>query len=104
MTNTFKRVLLSTAALLILGSTSSFANTVLKVGATTTSTGATQLSGTDGIECNKDNRGKMNFKTHDNGSDVFGICMRNKDGNYYWAYMVGGNNPTNGTGTFGSGL
>ena len=34
MTNTFKRVLLSTAALLILGSASSFANTVLKVGAT----------------------------------------------------------------------
>lgn len=33
MTNTFKRVLLSTATLLILGSTS-FANTVLKVGAT----------------------------------------------------------------------
>ena len=33
MSNTFKRTLLSTAALLILG-TSSFANTVLKVGAT----------------------------------------------------------------------
>ena len=34
MTNKFKRVLLSTAALLVLGTTSSFANTVLKVGAT----------------------------------------------------------------------
>lgn len=34
MTNKFKKVLLSTTALLILGSATSFANTVLKVGAT----------------------------------------------------------------------
>lgn len=79
---------------------------VLKVGEVSASTGATTLTGEASLECNATNRGKMNFipSTDNAKSDVFGICMRNKDGNYYWGYMVGGNNPTNGTGTFGSGL
>lgn len=73
---------------------------VLKVG----TAGANFVATTAGMVCNATNRGKMNFVPNDSGSDIFGICLKNADGNYYWGYMVGGNNPTNGTGAFGSGI
>lgn len=66
---------------------------------------SSKIASTTGMECNADNRGKMNFvQGADGKSDIFGICMKNGNGSYYWGYMVGGNNPTNGTGAFGSGL
>lgn len=79
------------------------ANSVLKVG-TSTTLPAVVIGSTPDMPCDASNRGKMNFVPNDNGNDVFGICLRNADGNHYWGYMVGGNNPTNGIQAFGSGL
>ncbi|SZD72956.1 Uncharacterised protein [Candidatus Ornithobacterium hominis] len=80
------------------------ANGVIKKGVAA-STEASKVASTTAMECNADNRGKMNFiQGADGKSDVFGICMKNANGSYYWGYMVGGNTPTNGTGAFGSGL
>ncbi|VDH02673.1 hypothetical protein [Bergeyella zoohelcum] len=57
--------------------------------------------------CNQDNEGAIHYKTiMKSGKQVgvFGFCTRDAQGNYKWAYNVGGNNAFDGTGSFGSGL
>lgn len=79
-------------------------NGILKTG----EAGATQLGGTENIECNEANRGKMNFQKDvaigSEKGDTFGICLKGTDGNFYWRYLYGAGGVTNNTGVFGTGL
>lgn len=60
---------------------------------------------TDG--CSASNAGAIHYKEIDKGGKmvgVFGFCTRDTQGNYKWAYNMGGANMLDGTGAFGSGL
>lgn len=51
--------------------------------------------------------GAIHYKEIDKGGKmvgVFGFCTRDTQGNYKWAYNMGGANILDGTGAFGSGL
>ncbi|EKB58890.1 hypothetical protein [Bergeyella zoohelcum] len=57
--------------------------------------------------CSQENAGAIHYKEIDKGGKmvgVFGFCTRDTQGNYKWAYNMGGANMLDGTGAFGSGL
>ena len=60
---------------------------------------------TDG--CSASNAGAIHYKEIDKGGKmigVFGFCTRNVNGDFIWAYNVGGHNMLVGTGAFGTGI
>lgn len=81
-------------------------NGVLKTGGSIAANNGVQTQTT--MECNEDNRGKMNFgriSINSKETDAIGFCMKNGDNEFRWYYIYGGASHTVGTNAnFGQGL